>query len=323
MTMEQLKAKSLPPVPQSAVVSQRAEKSKIRVAKNDKTLSNSSSGLVAFSLTSTAVDLHVTAEHAYVSDLEMLYNHVDQNAFVTIETNMGKLNCELFCKQRPRTCHNFIGLSLKGHYDRSLFFKLEKDFLIQGGDPSGTGRFNDSLWGEKFKDEFRPFISFNSTGCLGMANYGEKHTNGSQFFITMQALPQLDNKYTIFGRVVGGLDVLKQMNHVDVDPSMRPIKEIIISRVLCINDPFRVAQELIDSSTSKPDDAVERCADLPQKDLKDEKQLQTTTYNASKRIGKYLKNNTNSGQQDANQVDEKNQSNAGSSKPNVSSFDDW
>ncbi|MEM8629234.1 MAG: peptidylprolyl isomerase [Chlamydiota bacterium] len=135
---------------------------------------------------------------------------------VVIETNQGAIEVELFPSAAKKTCENFLGLVEKNYYTDVIFHRVIKDFMIQGGDPTGTGAGGNSLWDAPFGDEFSPSYRFTAPGILAMANRGP-NTNGSQFFITTVATPWLDNRHTIFGRVVRGMDIVRKIEEVEVD----------------------------------------------------------------------------------------------------------
>ena len=126
-------------------------------------------------------------------------------AKVLIRTTAGDILLELFAKQAPLASRNFLQLCLDGYYDNTVFHRLVPGFIIQGGDPTGTGSGGESSFdgGEPFADEFHSRLKFNRRGLLGMANTGEKNDNGSQFFLTLGVTPELTGKNTMFGRVVG------------------------------------------------------------------------------------------------------------------------
>lgn len=130
----------------------------------------------------------------------------------TIETNRGMIVLDLFAGQAPRTVNNFVSLARDGYYDGVTFHRVIKDFMIQGGDPSGTGRGGP---GYTFKDEFDPKLKHDKPGVLSMANAGA-NTNGSQFFITHIPTPWLDGKHSVFGQVVKGQDVVDKIEQGDV-----------------------------------------------------------------------------------------------------------
>ncbi|KAH9674496.1 peptidyl-prolyl cis-trans isomerase [Citrus sinensis] len=110
---------------------------------------------------------------------------------VTLETSMGSFTVELYYKHSPRTCRNFAELSRRGYYNNSKFHRIIKDFIVQGGDPTGTGRGGDSIYGHVFEDEIKPELKHTGAGILSMANAGP-NTNGSQFFITLAPASHLD-----------------------------------------------------------------------------------------------------------------------------------
>ncbi len=143
---------------------------------------------------------------------------------VVLETNQGVIEIKLLADIAPKTCENFIGLVKKGYYDGITFHRVIKRFMIQGGDPTGTGRGGESIWGVPFEDEVTPKASFDKQGLLAMANAGP-NTNGSQFFITTIATPWLNLKHTIFGEVVSGYDVVSKIENTDTDSSNRPLAE--------------------------------------------------------------------------------------------------
>jgi cyclophilin family peptidyl-prolyl cis-trans isomerase len=122
----------------------------------------------------------------------------------TLDTEKGKIVIQLFADKVPETVNNFVFLARQGFYDGTIFHRVIKDFMAQGGDPTGTGRGGP---GYKFKDEFHPTLRHDKPGILSMANAGPG-TNGSQFFITHVPTPWLDNKHSVFGYVTQGMDVL-------------------------------------------------------------------------------------------------------------------
>ncbi|OAL51190.1 cyclophilin-like protein [Pyrenochaeta sp. DS3sAY3a] len=125
-------------------------------------------------------------------------------AKVVLHTSTGDVELELFAKQTPVTSRNFLQLCLDGYYDNTTFHRLVAGFILQGGDPTGTGQGGESSYnGEPFADEFHSRLKFNRRGLLGMANTGNKDDNGSQFFFTLAPTPELQDRNTLFGRVVG------------------------------------------------------------------------------------------------------------------------
>jgi len=147
-----------------------------------------------------------------------------------IETNMGTIEIELFADQTPKTVENFVGLSEKGYYNGVIFHRVIDNFMIQGGDPTGTGRGGESFWGGKFADEFVPTLKHDGPGILSMANAGP-NTNGSQFFITLVATPWLDGKHTVFGKVINGMDVVFAIGKVKTGAGDKPVKDVVMKQV--------------------------------------------------------------------------------------------
>jgi peptidyl-prolyl cis-trans isomerase B (cyclophilin B) len=144
----------------------------------------------------------------------------------TLHTSEGAIELELYPDDAPRTVENFLKLSRDGFYDGVIFHRVIPDFMIQGGDPTGTGTGGP---GYEFEDEFNqhPVVR----GALAMANAGP-NTNGSQFFIvTAEATPWLDGKHTVFGRVTSGMDVVDRISQLERDANDRPRKPVTIERV--------------------------------------------------------------------------------------------
>ncbi|KAI8920995.1 peptidylprolyl isomerase [Powellomyces hirtus] len=151
------------------------------------------------------------------------------NRSVVLETTAGAITIELYWNHAPRTCENFYQLAKRGYYNNVKFHRIIPDFMIQGGDPTGTGRGGTSIYGEKFPDEIHPELKHTGAGILSMANSGP-NTNGSQFFITLAPTPWLDGKHTIFGRVSAGMTVVKRIGLVPTDAADRPKDDIVILR---------------------------------------------------------------------------------------------
>ena len=143
---------------------------------------------------------------------------------IVFETNKGVIEIELFTDVAPKACANILGLIKKGYYDGLIFHRVIKEFMIQGGDPTGTGTGGESLWGENFQDEFNPSVVFDRKGLLAMANAGP-NTNGSQFFITTVPTQWLDMKHTLFGEVISGYDVVERIEETEVDSYDKPLED--------------------------------------------------------------------------------------------------
>ncbi|MXQ97632.1 hypothetical protein E5288_WYG019126 [Bos mutus] len=204
-----------------------------------------STGRVSASFTSTAMVPETTHEAAAIDEDELRYQFVKKKGYVRLHTSLGDLNLELHCDLTPKTCENFIRLCKKRYYDGTVFHRSIRNFVIQGGDPTGTGTGGESCWGKPFRDEFRPNLSHTGRGVLSMANSGP-NTNKSQFFITFRSCAYLDKKHTIFGRVVGGFDTLTAMENVESDPKTdRPKEEIRIDSTIVFVDPYEEADAQI------------------------------------------------------------------------------
>jgi len=148
-----------------------------------------------------------------------------------IKTNMGTIEIELYADQTPKTVENFVGLANENYYNGVIFHRVIANFMIQGGDPTGTGRGGQSIWGKPFADEIVSSLNFNEPGVLAMANAGP-NTNGSQFFITVAPTSWLDGKHTIFGKVINGMDVVYAISKVPTSkPGDKPLKDVVMESV--------------------------------------------------------------------------------------------
>lgn len=177
---------------------------------------------------------------------------------VEMETSMGNIKIKLFPEQAPKTVENFITHSENGYYEGVAFHRVINDFMIQGGDPVGTGAGGESIYGDFFEDEFSDEL-YNLRGALSMANFGAKNTNSSQFFIVQRKViddsqvkdmeknnypqeiieaykanggtPWLDKVHTVFGQVVEGMDVVDQIAAVEVDGNEKPVEAVLINKI--------------------------------------------------------------------------------------------
>ena len=178
----------------------------------------------------------------------------ENNPLVTVHTNLGDFTLELFPEVAPKTVENFVTHAKNGYYDGVIFHRVIEDFMIQGGDPTGTGMGGESIYGRTFEDEFSR-EAFNLYGTLSMANAGP-NTNGSQFFIVtakqvpaqmlkqlkdggwpeeiveeyakVGGTPWLDHRHTVFGRVVEGMDVVLKIEGVERNAQDRPLEDVVI-----------------------------------------------------------------------------------------------
>lgn len=217
--------------------------------------------------------------------MSAIYNLEPQpTASAIIHTTLGEILVELFAKQAPLTCRNFLQHSLDGYYDGTVFHRLVPNFILQGGDPTGTGNGGESIYdggafggdldpwpmderrgqnagptGINFKDEFHSRLKFNRRGLLGMANESRADTNGSQFFFTLDKTEELNGKNTLFGRVAGDtIYNLAKIGESEVDEaSERPLYPVKIEKVEILVNPFedmkkrsRVATQAVEKSVS-------------------------------------------------------------------------
>ncbi|KAG7571794.1 Cyclophilin-type peptidyl-prolyl cis-trans isomerase domain [Arabidopsis suecica] len=143
-------------------------------------------------------------------------------ALLTFHTSLGDLKCYIFCDKAPTTSENFISLCASGYYDGTIFHRNIKGFIIQGGDPTGTGKGGTSIWGGKFKDEIHPLLTHNVRGILSMANSGP-NSNGSQFFFTYSRQSHLNGSNTVFGRIKDGFEVLEMMEQAQTEIKLRSV----------------------------------------------------------------------------------------------------
>lgn len=173
-----------------------------------------------------------------------------------MNTNKGAVTIALYPELAPKTVENFVGLAKEDYYNGIIFHRVISDFMIQGGDPTGTGMGGESIWEEQFEDEFSPYL-FNLRGALSMANSGP-NTNGSQFFIVTASqvpgqmigqmegagypaevieayknggTPWLDNKHTVFGHVIDGMDVVDEIDKTDTNHADKPLEDVVIESI--------------------------------------------------------------------------------------------
>ncbi len=159
---------------------------------------------------------------------------------VILKTNYGNIDIELWTKEAPRACRNFVQLCLEGFYNNIIFHRIIKNFMIQTGDPSGTGNGGESIWGKDFQDEFHSRLRFSHRGIVAMANKNIPNSNGSQFFITIDKCSWLDKKHTIFGKISG--DTIFNAINISQLPTKEdfPIDEVMpkILKTEVIINPF-------------------------------------------------------------------------------------
>jgi len=156
---------------------------------------------------------------------------------VTLHTNLGDMKLEVFCDVVPRTSKNFLALCASGYYNGTTFHRNIKDFIVQGGDPTGTGKGGESIYGKYFDDEVVDTLKHDKRGTVSMANRGP-HTNGSQFFFIYGKQPHLDNVNTIFARIIHGMEVLDAMERIPVDDRDKPLHAIKIESITINANPI-------------------------------------------------------------------------------------
>ncbi|MFO8174907.1 MAG: peptidylprolyl isomerase [Longimicrobiales bacterium] len=161
----------------------------------------------------------------------MIFSRIQENGMANrtahVQTNMGSFSIELFEDKAPKTTKNFIDLAEKGFYDGVIFHRVIEGFMIQGGDPTGTGRGGP---GYTIPDEFHPELGHSEKGILSMANAGPD-TGGSQFFITLDATGWLDGKHAVFGKVVEGMDVVESIGSTATGPGDKPKEDVVMEKV--------------------------------------------------------------------------------------------
>lgn len=249
-----------------------------------------STGRVAASLTSTVMDVVNSNDAARLDDDTVRYERIKKKGYVRIQTNMGMLNIELYCDLVPKTCENFLKHCKNGYYNRTRFHRSIRNFMIQGGDPTSksgkaSGRGGNSIWGTTFEDEFKPNLSHTGRGMLSMANSGP-NSNQSQFFITYRSCKHLDGKHTIFGKVVGGIDTLTEMERIEVDKYDAPIEDIIFEKAHVFVDPFEeVDEELAEARRIEAEKVQKEKEELAAK-KKQSKPKELKVYREG--VGKYL-----------------------------------
>ncbi|EGF80604.1 hypothetical protein BATDEDRAFT_11296, partial [Batrachochytrium dendrobatidis JAM81] len=156
---------------------------------------------------------------------------------VTLHTDLGDLKIEVFCEATPKAAENFLALCASGYYNGCVFHRNIKGFMVQTGDPTNTGKGGTSIWGGKFADEIKSTLRHNTRGIVSMASKGAD-ANGSQFFITYSKQSHLDSKYTVFGKIIDGLDTLDSLESVPVDGNHRPNQDIKINSVTIHANPI-------------------------------------------------------------------------------------
>ncbi|XP_061118966.1 spliceosome-associated protein CWC27 homolog [Conger conger] len=160
------------------------------------------------------------------------------NGKVLLKTSAGDIDIELWSKEAPKACRNFVQLCMEGYYDGTIFHRVVPEFIVQGGDPTGTGTGGESIYGRPFKDEFHSRLRFNRRGLVAMANAGP-HDNGSQFFFSLGRADELNNKHTIFGKITGDTVYnMLRLAEVECDADERPLNPHKIRSSEVLYSPF-------------------------------------------------------------------------------------
>jgi peptidyl-prolyl cis-trans isomerase-like protein 2 len=206
------------------------------------------SGKTSGSLTSSSVGIsndnqtrEATPEEILNSQLAVM-RKLKKKGYATLHTNLGDIGLELHCDMAPCTCTNFLGLATLGKYNGTSFHRLIPKFMVQGG-KAPKDEPDESLWGGPFQDEFDDRLKHDSEGILSMANAGQK-TNKRQFFITLAPAPHLDRKHSVFGRVIQGMDILREISQIKTDKKDRPIHDIVIKTIAILENPAVEAEEM-------------------------------------------------------------------------------
>ncbi|XP_057396294.1 spliceosome-associated protein CWC27 homolog isoform X1 [Balaenoptera acutorostrata] len=182
------------------------------------------------------------------------------NGKVLLKTTAGDIDIELWSKEAPKACRNFIQLCLEAYYDNTIFHRVVPGFIVQGGDPTGTGTGGESIYGAPFKDEFHSRLRFNRRGLVALANAGP-HDNGSQFFFTLGRADELNNKHTIFGKVTGDTVYnMLRLTEVDIDDEERPRNPHKIKCCEVLFNPFDdiIPREIKKPKKEKPEEEVKK-----------------------------------------------------------------
>ncbi|KAF5316082.1 hypothetical protein D9619_006631 [Psilocybe cf. subviscida] len=200
------------------------------------------------------------------------------NGRVIIDTTVGEIEMELWSKETPRACRNFLALAMEGYYDGVIFHRVVPGFLVQTGDRTGTGGGGESFYGEPFEDEIHPRLRFAHRGLVGMANNGKKNSNDSQFFMTLDRADELHGKHTLFGRCMGDTiyNVMK-IGEMELDSDGRPVYPPKIKSIRIIDNPF---PDIVPRITAAEKRAQQKAREQAQK----ERELEISRRGAKKNV---------------------------------------
>ncbi|ESK93192.1 peptidyl-prolyl cis-trans isomerase cwc27-like protein [Moniliophthora roreri MCA 2997] len=190
------------------------------------------------------------------------------NGRVMVDTTVGEIDIELWSKETPKTCRNFLQLAMEGYYDGVIFHRVVPGFLVQTGDKTGTGAGGESIYGEPFEDEIHPRLRFAHRGLVAMANNGTKNSNDSQFIITLDRADELHGKHTLFGRVIGDTvyNVMK-IGEMELDKNERPVYPPKIKTIRILDNPF---PDIVPRITAAEKRAQQRAREEAQKEREEE-----------------------------------------------------
>ncbi|CAF3115819.1 unnamed protein product [Rotaria socialis] len=241
-TLEQMKTTKLPEFVEKSETSIYSNKQiRTNQQKLDETnMATYSTGRLSSSFTSTSMDPVTVMEAAVRDENEIRYTRIKNSkkkGYARLVTNVGVINIELDCDLCPQTCENFIKHCANKYYVGSLFHRSIKNFIVQGGDPTGTGSGGKSIWNKPFRDECNSKLQHTGRGMLSMANSGP-NTNKSQFFFTYRSCKGLNGKHTVFGRIVGGIETLSAMEAIPTDNKDRPQSDIVIEDTIVFVNPY-------------------------------------------------------------------------------------
>jgi len=232
-----------------------------------------------------------------------------KKGYVRLATNLGVLNIELDCDLCPQTCENFIKHCADKYYVGSKFHRSIKNFIVQGGDPTGTGYGGKSIWNKPFRDECNPKLQHSGRGMLSMANSGP-NTNKSQFFFTYRPCKGLNGKHTVFGRIVGGIETLSAMEAIPTDEKDRPQSDIVVEDTIVFVNPYDEvdAQLKVERERKDKREAEEEKINATVRSAKSTTDTQPTNQVFRSGIGKYIPNQVySSAKQAAPATDEDNE----------------
>ncbi|KDO26377.1 hypothetical protein SPRG_08180 [Saprolegnia parasitica CBS 223.65] len=199
----------------------------------------------------------------------------DTEGKVLMRTSFGDIDIEFWPKQAPKAVRNFIQLAMEHYYDNTIFHRIIANFMIQGGDPTGSGDGGESIYGEPFTDEFHSRLRFNHRGLLAMANSNKPNTNKSQFFFTLDNCDFLDRKHTIFGKVTGNtIFNLLTVNDIETGGNERPVEPVKLLGIDILWNPFPdIVPRAIKATTTMTADATDKPKKNKRKATKDLKLL--------------------------------------------------